>query len=96
MAVLFSKILRRFSKILSIKLRLKVEIILRKYNMIFNAKDAGANRKRKISASHSESFIEILKILQRIREFYFVTKYAPSSRIILTKLSHEFDEFLRN
>ena len=44
----FSKILRLFSKILSIKLSLKVEIILlRKYNMIFKAKDAGVNRKRK-------------------------------------------------
>ena len=44
----FPKILRLFSKILSIKLSLKVEIILlRKYNMIVNIKDAGVNRKRK-------------------------------------------------
>jgi hypothetical protein len=36
---LFTKILWLFSKILSIKLSLKVEIILlRKYNMIFNVK----------------------------------------------------------
>jgi hypothetical protein len=36
------------SKIISIKLILKVEkILLRKYNMIFKAKDAGVNRKRK-------------------------------------------------
>jgi hypothetical protein len=42
----FSKILRLYWKILTIKWSLKVEImLLRKYNMIFNVKDAAVNRK---------------------------------------------------
>ena len=46
-----------------------------------------------ISACQSESFIEIFKISQAIRELYFVTKnWVPSSFIVLTKLSHKFSQ----
>ena len=45
-----------FWEILFIKLSMKVEIILlRKYNVIFNVKDAGVNRKRKPLPSSSSS-----------------------------------------